>query len=473
MFEVLKTFFSVLVKFFTVVFLMAAIAFCSFEGVMYYLTGSFYQPDQKAKNTEKKEQANTQEKQTDNKDSINIAFFYEDAENDDFDVKINMINKKTHVVDVLLLPSNAQFSVSGKLEKELSEGGAASDHIVTLQAVARSFGDKKYDMMIEVLKDSLGLEFEGYDVMNQEQLVQFLEIAGKVSCSVPYTMSYRDGDNELKTIPEGTQEMDAKTAIRYMRYLDGSDSQYAARLERVASYYEAFSSQVLNEMNGKELYDKFKSYVQMEGERKTDLTETLSDITDDSVTIRVLQGSEENGVYRIDSQKAKLQLSGLIAQAAAYTGGSNGSSDGEGEEKNNIPANVRDSKDCEIELFNAGYISGLAGSWRDYLEERGYQITRLANYDGALDQTQIVVSEEGRGQDLLEFYPNAEIVVEDISTGADIRVYLGRDSAYIIPGHEDATAEEESQTEESDGEDGSDDGEEENSESDDGEDAYE
>lgn len=473
MFEVLKTFFSVLVKFFTVVLLMVAIAFVSFEGVMYYLTGNFYQYKKTAEVSEKKGQANAGETQTENKDSVNILFFYEDTENKDFDVKVNMINLKTGVVDVLLLPSNSQFSVSGTLEKELAGEGTVTDNKVTLQAVDRSFGEKKYEMMTEILSETLGLEFVGYDLMKQDQLTEFLEIAGKVSCNVPDTMSYRDSDNVLHTIPEGTQEMDSDTAIEYMRYLDGSASQYGARLERISSYYEAFSSQVLDKMSGKELYNKFISYAQINGERKSEIEEALEKITGDSVTIRALSGSTVDGIYQIDAQKARLQVSGLVAQAAAYTGKTNSS------DTNNQTTNgeVRDSKDCDIELYNAGYISGLAGSWRDYLEERGYQISRLDNYDGALDQTQIVVTEDGMGQDLLEFYPNAEIVVEEISTGADIRIYLGTDSAYIIPGYEDVT-QEENQTDETSSEDGVDqedssDQEETDFVSDDEEDAYE
>ncbi len=466
MLEVLKTFFSVLVKFFTVVLLMVAIAFCSFEGVTYYLTGDFYQFKKAEQESKSKSQTNTTEEQTQNKDSVNILFFYEDTAHGDFDVKVNMINLKTGVVDVLLLPSNSQFSVSGDLAKELAKAGVVTDNTVVLQAVARSFEDNKYEMMTQVIQEALGLEFAGYDLMNQEQLTEFLSISGNITCDVPYTMSYRDSDRVLHTIPEGMQELDPETAIEYLRYLDGSDSQYVSRLERIASYYETFSSQVLEKMSGKELYSKFTAYVKINGERKAEIEEALDKITADSVNIRALSGSTVDDVYQIDSQKAKLQISGLEAQAAAYTSKAK-STDNDGTSNN---AEVRESKDLDIELYNAGYISGLAGSWRDYLEERGYQISRLNNYDGALDQTQIVVTEDGMGQDLLEFYPNAEIVVEEIDTGADIRVYLGTDSAYIIPGYEDVTEQEE-ETEETTSEDGTD--QEETEVSDDEEDAYE
>ena len=51
--------------------------------------------------------------------------------------------------------------------------------------------------------------------------------------------------------------------------------------------------------------------------------------------------------------------------------------------------------------------------------------------DGVFSETRIRVTEEGMGEDLLDYFPDAEIYVDEISTGGDIRIYLGSDSTNV------------------------------------------
>ena len=94
----------------------------------------------------------------------------------------------------------------------------------------------------------------------------------------------------------------------------------------------------------------------------------------------------------------------------------------------------KDSKKLSIELYNAAYVSGLAGEWRDYLESEGYTITLVDNYqdEGPISTTVIRVSEDGIGEDLLQYFPNAEIEnVGSFATSADIQIRIGTDSTDV------------------------------------------
>ena len=51
--------------------------------------------------------------------------------------------------------------------------------------------------------------------------------------------------------------------------------------------------------------------------------------------------------------------------------------------------------------------------------------------EGVFSQTRIRVTEDGMGEDLLEYFPDAEIYVDEIATGGDIRIYLGSDSTNV------------------------------------------
>mgnify|MGYP000001847979 CR=1 FL=1 len=99
---------------------MAAIAVGSFEGVTYYLTGSFTSVKKAVK--EETDQSGTEDSTeattVDNKETwrITLVFVHDDMNNKDY-TALNMYNTKTEAMDVLLLPCNAQVSVSSTLLK--------------------------------------------------------------------------------------------------------------------------------------------------------------------------------------------------------------------------------------------------------------------------------------------------------------------------------------------------------------------
>ena len=112
------------------------------------------------------------------------------------------------------------------------------------------------------------------------------------------------------------------------------------------------------------------------------------------------------------------------------------------------PGSTESSKNYSIEIYNAAYVSGLAGQWESYLESEGYSISLVDSYqeEGPLSQTRINVTQDGMGQDLLTYFPDAEInVVDSISTGGDIQIYIGTDSTNV-PAGSDSTTDTEDET---------------------------
>ena len=152
----------------------------------------------------------------------------------------------------------------------------------------------------------------------------------------------------------------------------------------------------------------------------------LKNISGDTCLVRIAQGSEKEGIFSLDYQKIQLQLSALIKQSDSLTADSSSSSSSSDKEEES----VKSSKNCSIEIYNSAYVSGLAAGWQAYLESEGYTISMIDNYqdEGPISQTRIRVTEEGMGEDLLEYFPDADLsVVDSISTGGDIRIYVGTD----------------------------------------------
>ena len=83
-----------------------------------------------------------------------------------------------------------------------------------------------------------------------------------------------------------------------------------------------------------------------------------------------------------------------------------------------------------IMVANGGYKSGFAGQNQTMLEENGFTVQGVYTYNGEkTSYTRIVVSEEGMGYDLQEYYPNSQIIVDKtmMENGEDILIILGTD----------------------------------------------
>ena len=212
--SLIKRFFSFLLRLCVVLVLMAAIAVGSFEGVTYYLTGSFTSVKKAVK--EETDQSGTEDSTedvtVDNKNMENtLVFVHDDMNNKDY-TALNMYNTKTEAMDVLLLPCNAQVSVSSTLLKEIRNTMTEAGSSVNMADVARAFGDKKYEMFAKIVEDISGAKISGYDVISSTNFKKLLNVAGGVSYHFNNAISYRDTENILQTIDAGDVILDGTTA---------------------------------------------------------------------------------------------------------------------------------------------------------------------------------------------------------------------------------------------------------------------
>ena len=98
------------------------------------------------------------------------------------------------------------------------------------------------------------------------------------------------------------------------------------------------------------------------------------------------------------------------------------------------------SEGKNIEVANGTNTTGLAGKNQELLISEGFNVTAATTYQGEQqDKTRIIVYAEGMGYDLLEYYPDAEIIVDseqltgntDNNTGepTDILIILGNNDS--------------------------------------------
>lgn len=442
--SLIKRFFSFLLRLCVVLVLMAAIAVGSFEGVTYYLTGSFTSVKKAVK--EETDQSGSGEDTTDkavtnNKNMENTLVFVHDDNTDKDYTTLNMYDKKTKAFDILLVPCDAQVSVSSTLLKELRETMSDVSSTVSMSEVGRAFGDKKYEMFVKIMEDISGVSISGYDVMSKQNFKKLLNAAGDVVYHFDNAISYRDEQNILHTIDAGDVALDSEKAYALLTYMDGTDDEESRRLERANTYFTSYMEALLSKGSDTAIAKKYDSLVTAEKKGTTSTEDILKNLTTDGLTIRIMQGSETKGVFTLDSQKVKLQVAALTKQAEAYKAGSSKST-GSTSSTTTSTDTTESSKQYSIEIYNAAYVSGLAREWETYLEGEGYSISLVDSYqeEGPISQTRINVTKEGMGEDLLNYFPDADInVVDSISTGGDIQIYIGTDSTDVPQSSGDST----------------------------------
>ena len=100
------------------------------------------------------------------------------------------------------------------------------------------------------------------------------------------------------------------------------------------------------------------------------------------------------------------------------------------------------STDKNILLLNGTSVSGLAGAWNKKVNGEGFANTAIGNYNSNGDaQTKIYVAEEGMGEDLLQYFNDATIVVGTLEASqyTIIRGSIPTVDIYIVIGSNDSS----------------------------------
>ena len=100
------------------------------------------------------------------------------------------------------------------------------------------------------------------------------------------------------------------------------------------------------------------------------------------------------------------------------------------------------STDKNILVLNGTRVSGLASKWKSKLTNAGFSSVAIGNSNlSQEDQTKIYVAEEGMGNDLSEYFSDAEIIVGTLNDG-DYQITSGsmtQIDIFIVVGNNDTT----------------------------------
>lgn len=334
-------------------------------------------------------------------------------------------------MDLVSVPRDTQVFMSDSMMLDMKNNGR-DDYIPTkygtvgeckiTEVYAYAGPEKNNEYLVQVLEDLLDIDIDHYVAINITAFKEIVDAIGGVDMYVPMDMYWdmRDNGGPLINLKEGEQHLDGAEAEQLVRFRKGYAQQDIGRIETQHEFMKAVinklfdSENVLSDMTA--VVQAVYKYV------KTDMTlvdcisylKYISLIDTSKITMETIPGTAEN-MYIPDYDGIKEMsdrvFKGIVEEDTATETSSAGA-----------------SKDYKIEVANGGFKNGYAAATQERLNALGYNVTEISSYDGTkMPQTRIYVSEDGIGDDLVDLFKSAEVIVDasQISSGTDIKIITG------------------------------------------------
>ena len=357
---------------------------------------------------------------------INVAVFGVDKDETRTDVMFVVhFDSELKKFSMVSIPRDSKVEIIPAVKRIYDENDRYYQSPTKINAVHAYGGDKGVDCAILQLEDLLDIEIDHYVKFDMDAVVEFVDAFGGVDFYVPQDMYWdmRDTGDILIDLDEGMQHIDGEKALQLLRFRHGYAQQDIGRIETQQAFMSALFDKVTNTENIIKNLPNILTTVMKYLKTDIGISEALKylkyidEAKESAITMETLPGVGEAVYYVLDDDGVK-EISDKVFRNIIP----------EGEEETvKIPY---ESKNLKIEISNGGNTNGLAGEKKDMLEEIGYNVSAVSTYNGQkTNNTRIVVKQEGVAEDLVQYFTDAEIIVDDslIGNEYDIKIILGID----------------------------------------------
>jgi LCP family protein required for cell wall assembly len=283
-------------------------------------------------------------------------------------------------------------------------------------------------LTIKTIEEMLGVSINYYASIDYEGFRKCIDAIGGVDVVVPQDMDYDAYDISIHFKEGETVHLDGKRAEEFVRWRKNNDgSGYAmGDLDRAAAQQE-FMMNILQKVKSPsmiirvpKLVDTLSNYVKTNMNTKAMLQYglKLKNVKVSQVEKEILKGEPKyiGGVsyYIWDKDKNNDFLRNFRDTDEA---------------ESDSLVNVDRSK-VKVAIYNSTGVKGLAGRYKEKLQEQGYEVVKIANYTKKLDATLINdYSSENYGNTVYDDLQFGKVVEKSGGdTNANVVVILGKDS---------------------------------------------
>ena len=383
---------------------------------------------------------------------------------------VKIFNPSTNNLDFVVIPQGCYLNMSAGCYQTLKSKNADLMQSMNLSSIALYFNkEARYENTVIALEDILGIEIDYYEVFSEEEFIQMINLVTPLNYNLGTNLSYINRKGVSVEVPAGSQYVDGENALAILKAEDSYESKINQANE-VVGYLNEYYSFIFS-LNS---LDKLKEYYTYVFEiMQSDATyddyapyyEKLYNVNPNAISFHIMSGGlVEDGRYFIDSVQMQEMVQEILAKPAgagkdtistedpssstseggnseegtedmSSTGDIPSTEDAPGTDHNTSTENtttepeepkVTSTKDATIQILNSTHVNGLAKKWQKKLNEDGYNVTEVTNYEGGstLESAKILVKDLSLGSELKEYFPSATIEIGEVPEGFDIVIIL-------------------------------------------------
>lgn len=345
---------------------------------------------------------------------------------------LEICNTKTYNMDYITIPVTTDYTIPSVMYRKLCQVNEEIPQVIRISKLLQYFDDenKAYGYGELIFEKMLGTDISYYTVLKQETYDNhYTQQKVKVAYKTKSSENNTPGPDGMVPVTNTTLKTKMNITVlsdTYKRQISDLGHDQDKLAEFIKDQYEGVASNltVYNKLGYVEAYEKMDCNLYhfwgVPGKYSGKLFEV-----DTKATKKAIKYLVENG--ETYAQEQDLTVANMIRKSQVVSKTSPSASPvSTKSSKSTKSAKKTNSKDLKIYVSNGSQIAGLAASTQKKLKNAGYNVPEVGNYTGkTLTTTKIIVSKKGQGEDLKEYFNNAQVTVGSVSKGYDIEIILG------------------------------------------------
>lgn len=393
-------------------------------------------------------------------DNLLSAVFLDDPDTPEVDyIALRDFNTNVNKVNIIMFPTDAVVTLSRDLKKELSSISDSVESEMYLTDIGTYYGSsvEKYEQTVKAMEEIFQEEIPSYETLNFDDFISLINLIDPIEYELDTKLSYYDMDHQVATAGPGKVKIGGYKALGIVTFLDKDEKKKQlqeekstrntepdpstttnntnktistktesldenGRIKAASNYLTKYVAEVMKICTRTDMLDYLNSYYQLlsTNGNVNDITKYIDnflDLKEEKINFYTVKGSRNDDKYIINSENAASALTNMMEEVKEE--------DDTEEEKD-----IKDSKTLNIEILNGAYIQGIAAEWKKKLESEGFTIKDIDTYGSEAPKNGlIIVTEEGMGEDLKKYLPDAKIQVGELESDIDIQIILGRNNS--------------------------------------------
>ena len=338
-------------------------------------------------------------------------------------IMVARYNKNTHQFALISIPRDTRVDIPGYGYTKINA------------AVGKKEGTA---LAMKTVSNFLEIPIHHYIKVDFNGVEEIVDIMGGIKMNVPQDMDYDDPAQDLHIhIKKGTQVLDGRTALHFLRYRSGYVDQDLGRIKAQQEFAKVF----INKLTSPAIIPKALDVINAMAENtKTNLEQSeiaayaldLGNMDVANLKMYTIPGEGDNKKYSAayflhDEQKLREMMSTMNQELGAeHQQASQESTQAAQTEESGIA-----KEDIKIEILNSSKIKGLASSLKKELEQKGFEVEKIGDTKDLTYSYSRVIDRRGDEKKLQLVAKEAgiNIIDSDIdpSYDYDITIILGTD----------------------------------------------